>query len=117
MIVIAEMPIAMLRTQKKVRSLSATTAWRACARILISLFIDDDPVLDPDDPVRVGRDRRVMGDDDDGFPPLVHSNEEIHDLRSRPTVELARRLAGPKGCRVVHQRPADGHPLLLPSGE
>src|SRR4030042_6170909 len=110
MIVIAEMPIAMLRTQKKVRSLSATTAWRACARILISLFIDDDPVLDPDDPVRVGRDRRAMGDDDDGFPPLVHSNEEVHALRSRPAVQLARRLRGPGGRRGVYQRPGGGPP-------
>src|SRR4030042_5824983 len=95
----AEIPMAMLRMQKKLRSFSARTARRDWEKMLISLFIDDDPVSDPDDPLCVGGDRRVVRDRDHGLAPFVHFCEKIHDLRGRLAVQLAGRFVAGGGFR------------------
>jgi len=50
MMVMAEMPMATLTTQKKVRSLKAQTAVRDWDRVLNRRSIDDHPVFDEERP-------------------------------------------------------------------
>ena len=64
------------------------------------------------------RDGRVVRDDDDGPSLLlVQPRQRGHHLRPGVAVQIARRLVGQDDAGIVHQRPGDGHPLLLPTGE
>ena len=47
----------------------------------------------------------------------VQPHKKLHDLDACFGVEVARRLVRENDRRVVHERPRDGDPLLLPSGE
>src|SRR5713101_3923965 len=48
---------------------------------------------------------------------LVQPLQDVHDLYRRAAVEVPGRLIRQQDRRPVHQRPGDGHPLLLPAGE
>jgi hypothetical protein len=83
-----------------------------------SSTIDDSPVLQEDDPVGVGGDARVVGDDDHRPPPVVgHLAQQPGDLFRRVGVQVARRLVGQHQGRVGHQGAGHGHALLLAAGE
>src|SRR3712207_1315824 len=80
----------------------------------VRLVARDAAVAHADRAVRPGRDRRVVGDQDEGLLlPLVHPDQEVHDPLRRLRVEGAGRFVGPDYGRVVHERAGDGYALLL----
>ena len=58
-----------------------------------------------------------MGNHQDGEAARVEPLEQPHDLLPGLRVQRARRLIGQQKHWLIHQRPRDGHPLLLPAGE
>src|SRR5262245_9651936 len=73
----------------------------------------DAPVLQPDDSPRHGGDVPLVGDDNDGDSAGVHLLEQLHDLDRGLGVEHAGRLVRQEDLRPPHERPRNGHPLLL----
>src|SRR2546425_1452131 len=56
----------------------------------------------------------VVGRDEERETPFgLETHEQIEDDLTRLRIEVAGRLVGENGPRVVHQRARDGHPLLL----
>src|SRR5688500_12323597 len=79
---------------------------------------DAGPVEEPDGARRAGRERRVMGDENDRRAAVaVELLEELEDSPARRGVEIARRLVGEENLRGVCERPRDSYSLLLAAGE
>src|SRR5215203_3172871 len=80
----------------------------------VRLVARDAAVAHADRAVCPGRDRGVVGDQDEGLLlPLVHRDQEVHDPLRGLRVEGAGRFVGPDYGRVVHERAGDGNALLL----
>ena len=80
-------------------------------------LVDEGAVAHRDQPVRGGRDPRVVGDDDQRLPGLVQALEEPEDVQGGGAVEVAGRLVGEDDQRFVAQRPGDRDPLPLAAGQ
>lgn len=60
----------------------------------------------------------VMGDDNDGCLLLVsHFDKEFHDLPTPMTIKGRSRLIGQYDAGAIGERPCDGNPLLLTTGQ
>ena len=61
---------------------------------------------------------RIMGHHDDGLAELsMQRLKQRQDLIGRRSVEIAGRLIADQQARIGNQRPRDGDPLLLATGE
>ena len=61
---------------------------------------------------------RVVRDHDDGLPEVVdRPAQELQDLLAGARVEVAGRFVGEQHGRLADERPGDGDPLLLATGE
>lgn len=69
------------------------------------------------DPVGMGRDRHVVGDDDDRMSFGIQLVENAQDIFTALPVERAGGLVGEDDVAVVHQRPRDRDTLLLAAGK
>src|SRR5215212_1997631 len=97
----------------QVLQLLARVARRGDAVVLLN-----PPVLEDDDAVGVGRDVRLVRDEDERDPALaVEALEDVHHLDRGARVERARRLVGEDELRVVDERARNRHALLLPARE
>ena len=81
------------------------------------LVAPDQAVAHVDDAPGVGRDVRLVGDQDDGLAGVVELLEDADDLLRGARVEVAGGLVGEQDRRVGDQGAGDGHPLLLAAGE
>src|SRR5215213_5677268 len=78
----------------------------------------DAAVLEDDDAVGVGRDVRLVRDEDERDASLaVEALEDVHHLDRGARVERARRLVGEDELRVVDERARNRHALLLAARE
>src|SRR5688572_13116566 len=85
---------------------------------LQSLLLDDLAVEHPHDSVGLATDRDVVRDDEKGQSALeIQPAHERDDLGSVLRVEISGWLVRPNDCRVVDERPGDGHPLAFASRE
>ena len=80
-------------------------------------LVDERAVAHRDQPVRGGRDPRVVGDDDQRLPGLVQALEELQDVQGGGAVEVAGGFVGEDDQRLVAQRPGDRDPLPLAAGQ
>src|SRR5215213_6999509 len=84
------------------------------ALLLVLLVARDAAVAHADGAVRPGRDRGVVGDQDEGLLlALVQPDQEVHYSAGRLGVERAGRLVGPHDGGVVNQRAGHRDALLL----
>ena len=58
----------------------------------------------------------LMRDQHDRQPLFVQILKNLHDLHRRPAIQIPRRLVRQQNRWTIHQRPCNGHSLLLPSG-
>ena len=75
------------------------------------------PVDDVHHALCKGSDVHVVGDHDDGAALLVQLLEQGHHLPAGLLIQRAGGLVGQQDRGVAHQRPGDGHALLLAAGE
>lgn len=73
----------------------------------------DSPRLDNQHPVRLRRFRHVVGDGDDGHPPLMKPSQHLQDLPPPMGVQHAGRLIKHQTSGLHGQHAGDGNPLLL----
>ena len=74
---------------------------------------EDEPVANPDHPLGVAGDVRLVGDEHHGAPGGVQVGEDRHHVLARVGVQVAGRLVGEDQRRVGDDGPGDRHPLLL----
>ena len=79
--------------------------------------VDDFPVLEADNAVRLDGDGVVVGDEDHRIPLPVQLLEKAQHLPAGAGVQGASGLVGQNQAGVPRQRPGDGHPLLLAAGQ
>ena len=72
----------------------------------MKVALEHTPVLDPDDPVGIGRDLRVVGHHHDREARLVSHLEQVEDLLARRRIEIPRRFIGEQDVRFVPEGPA-----------
>jgi hypothetical protein len=65
----------------------------------------------------IGGDVLFVGHHEDGDSRPVQAQEDVHDLRAGPAVQVAGGLVGQDDRWRVDQRSRDGDSLLLPTGE
>ena len=82
------------------------------------LVTDDPAALDLDDAAaHLVHDVGVVGDHHDRRAGAVDPVQQAHDLDRGVRVEVSGGLVGQQDQRPVHERPGDGDPLLLTTGE
>ena len=64
-----------------------------------------------------GKELRVMGGGDDGFPLRMCLAEKGNDLPAGPLIQIGRRLIGEEQLRLAHQGPGDGQALLFSAAQ
>src|SRR5690606_4906048 len=67
--------------------------------------------------IQLGNQRQVVTGNDHGHADPVEVLEQGHDLRRQRRVQVAGGLVGQQQRRLVHHRPGDADPLLLPTGQ
>ena len=77
----------------------------------------DEPVLQPDGPVRNPGNIRVVGHHQDRDPAVVQRGQDRHDAGAGSRVQASGRLVGQYDRRLADQRPRDGDPLALAPGQ
>ena len=88
------------------------------ARVCDPLVPLQPAIFEMEVPVGIARDVRIVRHHDHGDPLVaVQPLEDGHDLEADPRVQRAGWLVRQDDARVVHQRPRDGHALLLAAGE
>src|SRR5688572_13976476 len=88
----------------------------ALVQLLVRPVLDDAPLLEHEDDVRVD-DLRDAVRDDDRRALLLDGVEAVLDLLGRHGVEARRRLVEKDDGRVFQEEPRDGDALLLPARE
>jgi len=75
-------------------------------------------IIELEDPIRVGHQSRVMGDDQHHGSPLAGILcQQPNDLLSILPVQGGGGFIGEDQSRVFHQRSTDGHTLLFATGK
>ncbi len=86
---------------------------RRMRRLLMQLSVTDAGA-----PRTLPGNRRIMGNDDDGYLFFrIQADKKLHDLRADLRVQGASRLIGQDDARFSDQGPGDGYSLLLSAGE
>lgn len=87
-------------------------AWKS---LRASSSVDNPPIPDGDDPLCLGGDVRIVGDEDNRQSSVtIQRLEDVDDLRPRLGIEVASRFVSENDARVVDERPRNGDALLLP---
>lgn len=74
------------------------------------------PILNPNDPLRLGGDIGIMGHHDDSDALFtVQALKDLHHLGAGFGVEIASRLIGQQDGRLLRQGARNRDPLLLPA--
>src|SRR6185503_18661661 len=86
--------------------------------IYASIFVGDRSSRDVQPPVATPREIGIVSDQhQSGAALAIHLEEELDHVLARGRVEVARGLVGEEQARLAHERPRDGHALLLAAGE
>ena len=93
--------------------LQALPGHSAGARIVLPPVGDNLAIGYLDHPFGLRRNRRIMGDDDDGVAFLVQLVQQAQQFLAAAAVERARRLVGQNHVAAVHQGPRHADALLL----
>ena len=90
--------------------------WRnLCAALnaIGSTVIDDTSIADFDDTPCLSRNFAVMRDHDDGVSRIGQLTQQSHHLGAAMRVKRPGRFVGQNDVAAIHQRPRNGHTLLL----